>query len=177
MIHAHFSSVQWLSIRWCSPASKRDVIRKFAYELHTHTTPGLYKSEHNAARSSRSGEPVEGAEGEPDGGSADGARSTDGGRSSELVQSGAVSVGQSGDGAHSRRGKADGGRSMERKELGAQVEVEGRGGRVAEWSRDAEKGSGAGQRAEWRPPLETGRSGGHSQEAFAGASAVQSVNS
>ena len=33
IIHAHFSSVQWLSIRWCSPASKPDVILKFAYEL------------------------------------------------------------------------------------------------------------------------------------------------
>ena len=68
---------------------------------------------------------------------------------------------------------------MERKHLrnGAQVEVEGRRGRVAEWSRDAEEGSEAGQRAEWRPPPEKGRSGGHSQVAFAGASAVQSVSS
>ena len=75
--------------------------------------------------------------------------------------------------------EADGGRSMERKHLrnGAQVEVEGRGGRFADWSRDAEEGSGVGQRAEWGPPPEKGRSGGHSQEEFAGASPVQSVNS
>ena len=55
---------------------------------------------------------------------------------------------------------ADGGRSMERKHLRnrAQVEVEGRGGRVAERSRDVEKGSGASQRAAWGPPPEKGAS-------------------
>ena len=74
---------------------------------------------------------------------------------------------------------AEGGRSMERKHLPnrAQVGVEGRGGRVAERSRDAKKGSGASQRAEWGPPPEKGRRGGHSREEFAGASAIQSVNS
>ena len=43
-------------------------------------------------------------------------------------------------------------------ELGAEVEVEGREGRVAEWSRDAEEYSGA------------------NQEEFAGVSAVQSAH-
>ena len=129
------------------------------------SSPGLYKREHNAARgslegsiggrrrelkseSSCSGEPVEGEEGEPDGGSADGARSTDGGRSSELVQSGAVSVGQS----RETELAADGER-----QTGADRRRGRSSKRVAEWSRDAEEGSGAGQRAEWRPPPEKGR--------------------
>ena len=58
----------------------------------------------------------------------------------------------------------------------AQVGVGGLRERVAERSRDAEKGSGASQRAKWGPPPEKGRRGGHSQEEFDGASAVQSAH-
>ena len=87
----------------------------------------------------------------------------------------AVSVGQSRETELEADGEGSRGRSEEGD--GARIEVDWRGGRVAEWSRDAEEGSEANQRAEWRPPPEKGRSGGHSQEEFAGASAVQSVNS
>ena len=80
----------------------------------------------------------------------------------------AVSRGEA-DGGRSRERKenkteADGGRSTERKET--ELEARRRKGRVAEWSRDAEEGSGASQRAEWGPPPERRRCGGHSQEEF-----------
>ena len=81
-------------------------------------------------------------------------------------------------GARGRRGQTGAGRwrgRTNRTELGSEL----RGEKSDRWWTEQGRGEGsvASQRAKWGPPPKKGRRGGHSQEEFAGASAVQSVNS